>query len=287
MITDLVDNTPERQRQRNCYDDHLDGYIAQFNVIYPALWRVMDQVYGPYAWAAKIEGARVLDLGSGHGVVGRVVADKVKHLVNYDLSQEGLLYIKDNIGRESFDYIRGDAEHLPFKDNSFDAVTARGTLHHLERPDKAILEVYRVLKPGGRFLFYEANRSRVSHNTRSVLLGILLTPGVVERFIRRHPKVNPAKSIERRSGADAARQDYRSNHPGEPGRRDPRTIKKYLKVAGFSTMEVTSSWFGILPGVKKTRSFAYARINLYLSSLLACLPWMKNEGRIVIGMAQK
>ncbi|MFQ6083608.1 MAG: class I SAM-dependent methyltransferase [Candidatus Aminicenantia bacterium] len=48
-----------------------------------------------------------------------------------------------------------DATDLPFSENSFDAVFAFGILHHIENWQKAISEIYRVLKPGGYFSFEE------------------------------------------------------------------------------------------------------------------------------------
>jgi len=51
--------------------------------------------------------------------------------------------------------VEGDAEHLPFKDASFDFVMTRGLIHHLPNPEKGIAEARRVLKSGGYFLVSE------------------------------------------------------------------------------------------------------------------------------------
>jgi ubiquinone/menaquinone biosynthesis C-methylase UbiE len=45
-----------------------------------------------------------------------------------------------------------NGEELPFQDSSFDIVTAMGVLHHTPNIDKAIEEIYRVLKPGGKIV---------------------------------------------------------------------------------------------------------------------------------------
>ena len=51
---------------------------------------------------------------------------------------------------------RGNAEHLPYADASFDAVYGSSVLHHLDL-DRALAEVLRVLRPGGRCVFTEPN----------------------------------------------------------------------------------------------------------------------------------
>lgn len=49
-------------------------------------------------------------------------------------------------------YIGVDAENIPFKDNTFDAIFSMTMIHHLPHPDKFFNEVNRALKPGGRFI---------------------------------------------------------------------------------------------------------------------------------------
>jgi ubiquinone/menaquinone biosynthesis C-methylase UbiE len=55
------------------------------------------------------------------------------------------------------DFVKGDAHHLPFDDNSFDVVTCQTVLIHLEAPQKALHEMKRVLRPGGIVICAEPN----------------------------------------------------------------------------------------------------------------------------------
>jgi ubiquinone/menaquinone biosynthesis C-methylase UbiE len=60
-------------------------------------------------------------------------------------------FIRDN-GHQNVEFIQGDAEQLPFPDESFDIVTCRIAPHHFPHVDLFIKEVHRVLKPKGQFL---------------------------------------------------------------------------------------------------------------------------------------
>jgi SAM-dependent methyltransferase len=50
-----------------------------------------------------------------------------------------------------------DIEHIPFKDNSFDLVSANMVMEHIQNPKAALTEITRVLKPGGLFIFHTVN----------------------------------------------------------------------------------------------------------------------------------
>ncbi|MDX5347282.1 MAG: methyltransferase domain-containing protein [Hymenobacteraceae bacterium] len=56
-----------------------------------------------------------------------------------------------------FDLYKGDAQKLPFEDDTFDVVTCQTVLIHVRNPDKAIEEMKRVLRPGGTLLCVEPN----------------------------------------------------------------------------------------------------------------------------------
>jgi SAM-dependent methyltransferase len=63
--------------------------------------------------------------------------------------------LRDN--RTISDLVRGDVERLPFRDGSFDLVTANMVVEHVADPRSLLAEVRRTLRPGGRFLFHTPN----------------------------------------------------------------------------------------------------------------------------------
>lgn len=73
--------------------------------------------------------------------------------------------------------VRGDARHLPFTDASFDVVTARHMLYHLDDPAGAIAEARRVLREGGRFAAV-VNRESPYPHLMALLHGVLADHGI-------------------------------------------------------------------------------------------------------------
>ncbi len=95
---------------------------------------------------------KVLDVGCGGGSIALGVAEKVRSVVGVDHSDDGFgdaeTYARVHaIG--NVDFCVGDVYGLDFADNSFDACLCHSVVETLDRPQDALLEVKRVLKPGG------------------------------------------------------------------------------------------------------------------------------------------
>jgi ubiquinone/menaquinone biosynthesis C-methylase UbiE len=107
--------------------------------------------------AARLSpGDRLLDLACGSGIYTRPFARQVAPglVVGMDLSPAMLRGARRRVraaGLENVALIRGDALHPPFADGRFDVVNCCGALHLFPDVDRALREVHRVLKPGGRF----------------------------------------------------------------------------------------------------------------------------------------
>ncbi|WP_284077476.1 class I SAM-dependent methyltransferase [Herbaspirillum aquaticum] len=105
--------------------------------------------------AAAIPGARVLDLGCGGGHASFAVAPVVEKVIAYDLSEDMLKVVAGAAAERGLANLavrQGSADRLDFPDASFDLVCTRFSAHHWRHLPQALGEVFRVLKPGGRFI---------------------------------------------------------------------------------------------------------------------------------------
>lgn len=98
----------------------------------------------------------VADLGCGTGQMTAALAPFVHHVIAVDASAAMLNAAKKRLQEfRNVELRRGDLESLPIDDGRVDAATLALVLHHLAEPERAVAEVSRVLKPGGRVLIVD------------------------------------------------------------------------------------------------------------------------------------
>ena len=119
------------------------------------------QLYHHVASAINLEDKEVLEVGSGRGggscYIKRYL--KPRRMVGVDFSANVVAFCKDAYSVEGLSYMTGDAEQLPFEDESFDAVVNVESSHCYGSIEAFLAQVRRVLRPGGYFLFADL-RSR-------------------------------------------------------------------------------------------------------------------------------
>lgn len=107
------------------------------------------------------KGKKVLDVGCGNGYVLSRYAREGAEVYGIDITETAvrLSRMRFELFGLSGNFRVANAEQLPFKDNSFDCVCSMGVLHHTPDTQKALEEVHRVLKPGGKviLMFYHKN----------------------------------------------------------------------------------------------------------------------------------
>jgi SAM-dependent methyltransferase len=106
-------------------------------------------------WARVGAGQRLLDVACGTGVVAVTAARQGAKVTALDLTPELLARARENsaIAAVDVDWRQGDAEELPFQDGEFDVVLSQFGHMFAPRPEVAIGEMLRVLKPGGTIAF--------------------------------------------------------------------------------------------------------------------------------------
>ena len=101
--------------------------------------------------AGVTAGTKVLDVCCGTGLVTAAATVRGAMPIGLDFSSAMLKQARQSHPELQFD--EGDAAALPYADGSFDAVVSNFGVHHVSRPDKALAEARRVLRPGGRIAF--------------------------------------------------------------------------------------------------------------------------------------
>jgi SAM-dependent methyltransferase len=137
--------------------------IAQFKENQKAAWSnfmLLESFTGTVAprlvkWAGITKGAEVLDVGCGTGVVALTAARLGARATGMDLTPELVAHAKENAAIMKLEaaFQQGDAEAIPFPDAKFDFVVSQFGHMFAPRPDVAIREMLRVLKPGGTIAF--------------------------------------------------------------------------------------------------------------------------------------
>jgi ubiquinone/menaquinone biosynthesis C-methylase UbiE len=113
------------------------------------------QLYHRTATQADLSGKEILEVGCGHGG-GASYLTRSLHPASYtglDLNPAAIAFCRERHNLPGLDFVHGNAEDLPFPDQSFDAVINVESSHLYPRFPRFLSEVARVLGPGGHFLY--------------------------------------------------------------------------------------------------------------------------------------
>ena len=127
--------------------DERDFYAQYRRFRYETEWHIPE-----FVQFDKMRGRRVLELGCGNGADGVMFAQSGADYTGVDLTEAAVAATRKHFEAMNLpgQFRVADAERLDFADESFDVVYSYGVLHHTPAPARAVREVYRVLRPGGR-----------------------------------------------------------------------------------------------------------------------------------------
>lgn len=117
-------------------------------------WRELILRYAP-----QKDRLRVLDVGTGPGFFAVNLALVGHEVTAVDVTEHMLYHARANAKAycAPVKFVLHRGEFLPFEDKSFDLIVSRNVLWNLEYPEQALSEWARVLSPGGRMVYFDAN----------------------------------------------------------------------------------------------------------------------------------
>lgn len=176
------------------------------------------------------DGPAVADIGCGSGLVSKDLLEMGYDVTGMDIS-EGMLENARKIPGLKLQV--GDIEHLPFADEAFDKIICLGVITYLPDETKALAELLRVLKPGGKLVLAVRNKLECARTLDPVMKLVALFSAIQRRL------------LPRKTGSAATKSYYHRNFI-------PWTLKRNLRTAGFSIGKCLGRGYD-LPGINGRR----------------------------------
>ncbi len=147
------------------------------------------QLYHYVAGAVELKGREVLEVGCGRGG-GSSFVHRYHHpyqMTGIDFSAKAIRFCRQQHRIDGLSFVHGDAEALPFEDESFDAVINIESSHCYGSMPAFLREVKRVLRPGGHFLFADVraatDRDLLHQQVEETGLAILQQQDITENVL--------------------------------------------------------------------------------------------------------
>lgn len=155
------------------------------------------------------------DIGGGYGRLANEYLKRARKVILFDYSKTELKQAEEIYG-DQIETRAGDIYKLPFKDGELDGLMMVRVTHHLKYMDKAMAELFRVLKPGGVAVIEVANKRTLPK---------------IARFVLGNSKVNPFdKKVA--NYKEISKDGFYNYHP--------KYVEEIFRKTGFATEKVLS-----------------------------------------------
>ena len=172
---------------------------------------------------------RILDLAAGTASSSASLAASGADVVAADFSPGMLAQGERRHGHlPNLSFALADAMNLPFADDEFDAVTMSYGLRNVQQPKKALAELFRVTKPGGRLVINEFSTP----------------PGRAFRGLYRFYNARVLPRVARVAGTNSEAYDYLNESIRDWP--DQKTLSAWIREAGWTDVEYRNLSFGIV-----------------------------------------
>jgi ubiquinone/menaquinone biosynthesis C-methylase UbiE len=193
------------------FDKDAEVTVMNYGYVYPDGTRIfLDsedesercalQLYHYVASGISLEGKHVLEVGCGRGGGASYIARHLhpQRIVGVDINVSAIRFAQGHYAdQKNLRFFTADAHQLPFEDNSFDAVVNIESALHYKDVRRFLLEVHRVLKPGGYLLiayFEDAEK------------GVLPRPALAQSKLRKVREEDITDGIVRAMDLDSSRR---------------------------------------------------------------------------------
>lgn len=267
-IVCFIDDEPlsmEAARQQRHYDKIYQNYTQ-------ALRLPHSEEYGRYMDRKLLQAIGGDDLGDiaelccGTGEAFKLLGTNYRHGYGIDISRKMLEMAGQIHADKNVLFMHADALHCPLKDQSMDHIIMLGGIHHINDRQKLFAEIFRILKPGGRFIFREPASDWIIWRAIRKLI-YRISPGLdykTERPLRFHETV---PILEQAGFQDIIYANY-----------------TFIGFCLFMNADILifNRLFKYIPFIRSVaRGFAQA------DDVVLRLPCMKRLGLQVIGVAKK
>jgi ubiquinone/menaquinone biosynthesis C-methylase UbiE len=151
-LTRIVDH---RRRESEKYFDEVAERLGK-NYVPGRTWEAI----GHFLFRL-VPAITIVDLGAGEGMISQLLAERAKKVICVDSSKSMVRLGTDLAKRKglaNLEYKLGDIEKVPLPAKSVDLALMSQSLHHAHKPEIALAEAFRVLKPGGQLIVIDLNK---------------------------------------------------------------------------------------------------------------------------------